>query len=91
MFRFALTSNPTESEQSIIDFMVLQLGRAKPGQLSVDVKLLETGVLDSLTLMSVVAFLESTYEVRFDESLIVPDNFQDVRTIAKLVDRLREG
>jgi acyl carrier protein len=43
------------------------------------------GVIDSLGVMQVVAFLRDEYRVSFSEPDLVPENFQTVATIERLV------
>ncbi len=53
-----------------------------------DTLLLEQGLLDSLGLMSLVAFLERQYQLIVPEEEITSDNFRSLATIRKLIDRL---
>jgi acyl carrier protein len=43
------------------------------------------GVLDSMSLMRLVAFLEEEFEVEIDDAAITADNFRTVEDIARLV------
>jgi acyl carrier protein len=53
-----------------------------------DTLLLEQGLLDSLGLMKLVAFLERQYRLVVPEEEITSDNFASLATIRKLIDRL---
>jgi len=55
-------------------------------QLTAETPLLD-GVIDSLALMQLVAFLEEEFEVDVDDAEIVADNFRTVTTIGLLVDQ----
>ena len=47
----------------------------------------DQGVLDSLDLTTLVATLESHYEIFFDVDEIVPENFRNLATIRSLLSR----
>ncbi len=53
--------------------------------------LLELGVLNSIELMNLVAFIHATYGVRVPVDGMVPNNFQNIHAIAVFVDMLRLG
>jgi acyl carrier protein len=55
---------------------------------SEETPLLEQGLLDSLALMKLVAFLERQYRLAVPDEEIVPDNFRSLATIRKLIDSL---
>jgi acyl carrier protein len=51
--------------------------------------LMEWGVIDSLALTDVLAFIEDEFEVAIPPEEITPENLQDLEAIATLVARLR--
>jgi acyl carrier protein len=51
--------------------------------------LLEHGLLDSLNLMTLVAFLERRYQLAVPENQITPTNFRNLAAIRQLIDRLK--
>lgn len=55
--------------------------------LSEEYPLIDNNLLDSLTLMELIAFLEQSFRIVVDPIEIVPENFATVRTIADLVTR----
>ena len=55
--------------------------------LTPDLNLLENGILDSLTLLRLVQFLQKRFEIKVDGSEIVPDNFRSIEDMAKFIDR----
>lgn len=67
-------------------FIVEELGW-RGEQLTDDFPLLENGVIDSLGLFRVVAFLESEYGVKIPDDRLVPDNFATLARIASLVEQ----
>jgi acyl carrier protein len=46
--------------------------------------LIENGILDSLGILRMVAFLEETFPIRVSDDEIVPENFKTIATIEKL-------
>jgi acyl carrier protein len=53
-----------------------------------DTPLLEQGLLDSLGLVKLVAFLERRYKLVVPDEEITPDNFRTLATIRKLIGSL---
>jgi acyl carrier protein len=49
--------------------------------------LIENGIVDSLGVLDVVAFIESAFGVVVDDEELVPENFQTVSKIAAYVER----
>jgi acyl carrier protein len=49
--------------------------------------LLENGIIDSMNVMELVAFLEETMGIQVEDHEIVPDNFDSVRCLAEYVQR----
>jgi acyl carrier protein len=47
------------------------------------------GVIDSLGIMHLIAYLESTFELRIRDDEIVPENFSSIEAIATFVERCR--
>ena len=62
-------------------------GKTPPGP---DTDLIETGVLDSLAILDLVAFVETRYDLALPVEEFTPENFRNVRAIAALVQRLGE-
>ncbi|WP_242353776.1 MULTISPECIES: acyl carrier protein [Anaeromyxobacter] len=51
--------------------------------------LITAGVIDSMGIMHLIGFLESTFAIRVRESEILPENFSSVEAIASFVARHR--
>lgn len=49
--------------------------------------LIETGIIDSLGVMSLLAFLENKFSIQMPGDELIPENFETVSAIAALVDR----
>jgi acyl carrier protein len=78
-------STITDIEDRIRTFLVAELlGPADPEQLAPDAPLL-SGFLDSFGLVTLLAFLEETYEIGVDNSEVVDENFGTVQAVARFV------
>lgn len=53
-----------------------------------DTMLISQGLLDSLLLMNLLAFLERKYGIQIPDEEIVPENFETPRAIRSLISRL---
>ncbi len=53
--------------------------------------LLESGVIDSLGILDVVAYLETEFAITIDNDDVSPEHFGSVTTLAKLVQMKRPG
>jgi acyl carrier protein len=51
----------------------------------------ETGVIDSITLLQLVDFLESKYHIEIPVEMITPENFDTLAGISQSVMKLRKG
>jgi D-alanine--poly(phosphoribitol) ligase subunit 2 len=82
----ATTLTPTET--TIRDFLIQEVLYDKElGDLGAEDSLLESELLDSISIMQLVAFCEQVFEIIVPEEELLPDNFESVRTIGHLVER----
>lgn len=58
-----------------------------PEELQADTELIETGILDSVSALKLVAFLEDEYEIEIEAHEANVDTFKCVAAIARLVAR----
>lgn len=74
--------------EKIREFIIQELMHGDDGAgVGDDESLLERGILDSLGLLHLLAFLEQEYQVLIEDQDIVPENFESVSAIARLVGR----
>jgi len=59
-------------------------------ELESDFDLLEGGVVDSLGLLKVVAWLETEFDIEVDDSELGPESFRTVAAINTYIDQARE-
>lgn len=60
-----------------------------PDELTDDYPLLDGGLLDSVGILQVVAFIESRYGVQVDDEELVPEHFGTLAGISRLVESKR--
>jgi acyl carrier protein len=60
-------------------------------ELDSDFDLLTGGVVDSLGLLKLVAWMDEEFDVAIDESELGPDSFRTVTAIKEYVDNARAG
>lgn len=58
---------------------------AGSGEIADDVSLLEQGVIDSVTMVDLITFLESHYGIHIDDEEMTPENFDSLNAIVALV------
>jgi len=60
------------------------------GELGADYDLLAGGVIDSLGLLKVIAWLEERFELAVDDIELAPDSFRTVAAINDFVERAQQ-
>jgi acyl carrier protein len=65
------------------------LGEERKISIQQTTPLIEEGILDSMGLMQVVAFLEERTTVRVPDDEVSPENFETIEAIERMVDRLQ--
>ena len=76
----------TELEQAVVEIFRAELGIEVPGP---EVDLIETGRLDSLGLVVLVAEIEERFGLRIPFETLEIDQFRTVRSIAALAESQR--
>ena len=56
-----------------------------------DTSLLESGIIDSTGIMELVMFLEQTFQIRVEDSEIVPDNLDSLTQLTAYIGRKLAG
>ena len=79
----AASVNPPIAE--IRQFIFQQYPLARKRTLENTDPLLERGILDSLGILDLVAFIEETFSIKVSDEDLVPENFQTIDQIAAFV------
>ena len=70
---------------SVRTFIETNLIFGDSSDLADDSSLLESGVLDSTSVLEVISFLEDSYSISFDDDELISDNFDSINRIAAFV------
>jgi acyl carrier protein len=75
-------------EQVVIEYLRSRpLTGSKAGALNSETRLMESGILDSLELMSLVTHVEQQYGFNLPEDEFVPENFETPGSVAQMIRR----
>jgi acyl carrier protein len=80
----SLKEGPVQVTDRIRSFIEQEVVPDSNVHLAHDTPLLD-GILDSLALMQLVAFLEEEFETEIDDSAVTADNFRTIGDIERLV------
>ncbi|MFQ5708607.1 MAG: acyl carrier protein [bacterium] len=80
-----------ESHEAVIKTFLLQemMFERDESLLSEDAPLLEKGIIDSLGIQQLVTFLQAKFNVIIPDEEVIPENFESIRSISNLVERIR--
>jgi acyl carrier protein len=68
-------------------FLAKNSASGDAGEFSDTDSLLESGIIDSVTMVDLIAHIESTFDVHVDEDEMTPENFNSVAAITGYVER----
>lgn len=76
--------------QALEDFIIqdIMVGDGNVS-LSADESLIESGIIDSLGILRLVAFIEENFSVVLDDIDVVPENFETINAMISLVQSKR--
>jgi acyl carrier protein len=74
-----------ESIQKLRHFVTKELVPDFKGTLSEDDSLLTSGILDSMRIVKLLAYLEKEFRVEISDDEFDPDNFESLTAIARLI------
>ncbi len=80
-----------ELRNDILDFLKKQGFFNEKTRLQDNDSLSETGVIDSITLLQLIDFLEAKYNIRIPVEMITPENFDTLAGISQSVIKLKNG
>ena len=82
--------NLTPTESAVRQFLIEDVFYDKDlKDLGPDDSLLARGLLDSMSILKTVTFCEEQFGIAIPDEDVLPDHFESVRSIAKLVERVR--
>ena len=82
--------NLTATEAAVRQFLIEDVFYDRDlKDLGPDDSLLAKGLLDSMSILKTVTFCEEQFGIAIADEDVLPDHFESVRAIAKLVERVR--
>ena len=80
-------TDTTEIEDRIRQFILVEILEVdEQAELPSDVSLI-SGLLDSFGLISLISFVEETYDISIEHNEVIDENFDSVEVVARLVAR----
>ncbi len=76
-------------KNEIRDFLVKHRASQGAGDFADEESLLDQGIIDSLTMVDLITFIEASYRVRIDDDDMTPENFDSLVAIVALVQSKR--
>jgi acyl carrier protein len=80
-----------EIQGDILEFLKTQGFLNEKISLQENDSLSETGVIDSITLLQLIDFLESKYNIQIPVEMITPENFDTLAGISQSVMKLKKA
>ncbi|UCG22656.1 MAG: acyl carrier protein [Chloroflexota bacterium] len=62
----------------------------KQTKIDPDQSLLNSGIIDSLALLRLIGFIEDQYGITIDDGEVIPENFETINDMVRLVERKRQ-
>lgn len=67
------------------------LEEIKPGiDYNAETKLIDNGILDSLSILSLVTEIENEYDIEISPMDLIPENFNSAHALMVMINRLKE-
>jgi len=83
---------PQSIEQEVRRFVVENfLFGEDDGSLQPEDSFLDSGVIDSTGVLELVTFLEQQYEIKIDDTELVPDNLDSISRVSSFIRRKQNG
>lgn len=75
----------------VLQFLTRELLQGEAVELSADSRLLDLGLINSISAVMLASFLEGKFGVKVPRQALTPENLESPRAITALVSRLRQG
>ena len=72
-------------KKKIIEYITTQLINQENTEIAEDEDLLTSGILDSLSTMKLISFIEESFEIKVDPEDMVIENFLDINSIESFI------
>lgn len=71
----------------IRNFILQNFILERPEDLVDDESMLNKGIIDSTGVLELVAFIESTFEIKVEDEELIPENLESINNIASYLER----
>jgi acyl carrier protein len=61
--------------------------QANAGELDENMSLLDSALIDSLNILRLVVFIEENFGVKIGDEELIPENFENLKTIVNLINK----
>jgi len=79
--------NCEQIAEQIRDFVWAEFPLARKQELGIDDALMESGAIDSMGVLEIVTFLESTFDMVLDDDEVASETFDSIGSLATLVEQ----
>lgn len=76
-----------DRKTALMDFIKNEVMRNKNAKLSEDEDLLSAGILDSLAILQLVAYIEDQFGIKIPDEDVVFENFQSINSLSAYLER----
>ena len=73
--------------EDIKGFIITKFPIARKTNITYEVSLLDSGIVDSLGVLEVVNYLVENHEIEIDEDDLMPENFNSIQSIADFIQK----
>ena len=74
-----------EIAESIREFIKIRFPLASSKELTADLSLLDSGIVDSLGVLDLVGFIEERFGIEAQDEDLVPENFDSITALTRFV------
>jgi acyl carrier protein len=85
-----MPSEPQIDLSSIKNFIRTELIYDDEKDFDENTNLIERGIIDSMSLVRLISFLEENYEIQVQDEDIVPENFSSLNKISRFINDRRK-
>ena len=90
-YRILLLEENMEYKNKIKQFILKEIMASKSeDSLGDEQSLIESGIIDSLTILKILNFLKETFKIKITNDELIPENFETLNAINGLVHRKLE-
>lgn len=80
-----------EDREKIVRFIGSEFLEGSTDGLTEDTPLIKLGIIDSLTIAKTISFIEKEFFVKIEGEDMVPENFENIKNVLRLIESKREN